>query len=174
MNPAKQPEPWMRGPLAGIDPLVAPLFYSFTMAREDLAAFTDGLTREQVWARPFGLNPVGREIRHIGGSVNRLLTYLQGRDLSEQQIEQMKAEAAPGASSADLLTALDAEFRRAEDFVRSIDPKTFTEPRAVGRKKLPTTVIGLIVHIAEHTQRHVGQAISAAKLIRAAGDSATP
>jgi hypothetical protein len=57
--------------------------------------------------------------------------------------------------------------RRAEETIRSIDPATLAEPRAVGRKRLPTTVIGLITHIAEHTQRHLGQAISAAKLARA-------
>jgi hypothetical protein len=167
ISPRKQPEPWMRGPLAGIDPLVAPLFYSFTMARQDLAEFTEGLTPDQIWARPFGLNPVGREIRHIGGSVDRLVTYLEGRELSEAQLAELKAEFEPGASRADLLAALDAQLARAEQVLRSIDPKTFAEPRSVGRKKLPTTVIGLIVHIAEHTQRHVGQAVSAAKLARA-------
>ena len=158
----------MRGPIAGIDPLVAPLFYSFVMAREDLAEFTAGLTPDRIWARPHGFNPVGREIRHIGGSVDRLLTYLEGRQLSDAQLAEMNSEFEPGASREELLRELENHFAHAEAVVRSIDPATFAHPRSVGRKRLPTTVIGLIVHIAEHTQRHVGQAISAAKLARAA------
>ncbi len=168
MSETKLPEAWMRGPLAGVDPLIAPLLHSFTQAREDLAKFTEGLSLDQIWARPFGLNPVGREIRHIGGSVERLVTYLEGGQLSEAQLRALDAEFEPGASREDLLRELDEQLARAERVVQAVDPATLKEPRAVGRKRLPTTVIGLIVHIAEHTQRHVGQAISAAKLARAA------
>lgn len=167
MSPTKLPEPWMRGPLPGIDPLLAPLFCSFTMAREDLAEFTAGLTPDQIWARPHGFNPVGREIRHIGRSAGRLLTYLEGGQLSDAQLAEINSEFEPGASREELLRELDRHFAQAETVLRSIDPATFAHPRAVGRKQLPTTVIGLIVHMAEHTQRHVGQAISAAKLARA-------
>jgi uncharacterized damage-inducible protein DinB len=156
----------MRGPLPGVHPLVAPLFYSFQMAREDLAKWTEGLTAEQLWASPHGFGSVGFHIRHIGGSTDRLLTYLKGEQLSEAQLAALKQEHEPGATAGDLLAALDAEFAKAEAFVRSLDIHRLTEPRAVGRKRLPTTVIGLIVHIAEHTQRHVGQAISAAKWAR--------
>jgi len=67
-------EPWMRGPIAGVDPLLAPLLYSFQMAREDLARFTAGLSEAQLWARPDGFAPVGFHIRHITGSADRLLS----------------------------------------------------------------------------------------------------
>ncbi len=160
-------EPWLRGAVPGVDPLVLPLLYSFQQAREDLAKFTEDLTTEQLWERPYGLNPVGREIRHIGGSVNRLCTYLEGRQITDQQMQELKSEFDPGASREELLRQMEERLSRAEAVVRSIDPKTLKDPRAVGRKQLPTTVIGLIVHIAEHTQRHTGQAISAAKLVRA-------
>jgi len=30
---------------------------------------------------------------------------------------------------------------------------------------LPTTVGGLLVHVADHTQRHVGQAVTTAKIV---------
>jgi hypothetical protein len=167
MSPTKPPEPWMRGAVPGVDPLVAPLFYSFTMAREDLAEFTAGLTLDQIWARPHGFNPVGREIRHVGRSVGRLVTYLEGGQLTEVQLAELKSEFEPGASREELLREVEEHFARAERVVRAIDPATFAHPRSVGRKQLPTTVIGLIVHMAEHTQRHVGQAICAAKLTRA-------
>ena len=157
----------MRGPIEGVDPMVAPLFFSFQQAREDLAGFTEGMTPDQLWARPFGQNPVGREIRHIGGSIDRLVTYLEGKALSDGQLRELSSEFDPGAPREELLEELNRQLARAEAVVRGIDPKTYGEVREVGRKKLPTTVIGLIVHIAEHTQRHVGQAIGVAKLSRA-------
>jgi uncharacterized damage-inducible protein DinB len=161
------PEPWLRGPLAGVPALIAPSLYGFRAAQEDLAKHTEGLTAEQIWARPYGLGSVGFHLRHIAGSVDRLTAYLQGEQLSEAQMEFLRREDEPGATREELLAETDAAFRRVESFARSIDPARLAEPRQVGRKRLPTTVIGLLTHIAEHTQRHVGQAISAAKLARA-------
>jgi len=157
----------MRGPIAGVDPLLAPLLYSFQMAREDLARFTAGLSEAQLWARPDGFAPVGFHIRHIAGSTDRLLTYLKGESLSPTQMQQMDAEKGPEQPErSSLLADMDRVFGEAETVVRAIDPSTLREARTVGRKRLPTTVIGLLVHMAEHTQRHVGQAIAASKLAR--------
>jgi hypothetical protein len=163
------PEPWLRGPIPGISPLIAPVLYAFQQAREDLAKHTGGLTADQIWARPFGLAPVGFHLRHIAGSVDRLTTYLMGAQLSQEQMAALKTEMEPGESQEKLLAQVNDAVSRAEERIRSIDPITLAEPRAVGRHQLPTTVIGLLVHIAEHTQRHVGQAIGAAKLARAGG-----
>jgi uncharacterized damage-inducible protein DinB len=157
------PEPWMRGPVTGVPVLLSPIFYAFEQAREDLAAHTQGLSTGQIWATPHGFGSVGFHIRHIAGSTERLMTYLEGRMLSDAQLAALVAEKASGASREELLAALDAAFSAAETVVRRLDPATLAEPRTVGRKRLPTTVIGLLTHIAEHTQRHVGQAISAAK-----------
>jgi uncharacterized damage-inducible protein DinB len=159
-----EPEAWMRGPIEGVNALVAPLLYSFQQAREDLARFGGDLTTEQVWSRYGDLNSFGREVRHIAGSVDRLTTYLQGRQLNEKQMEDLRAESVPGASAKELFSTLDVAFLRTEAVVRNLDVRILTEPREVGRKRLPTTAIGLLYHMAEHTQRHVGQAIVAAKL----------
>lgn len=161
------PEPWLRGPVPGVDPLLAPVLHAFQQAREDLALHTEGLTPAQLWARPHGLGPAGFHVRHIGGSVDRLMTYVQGRQLSEEQLAATRTEMDPGAGREELLAAVEASFARAEAAVRAIDPATLREPREVGRKRLPSTVSGLLAHIAEHTQRHTGQAVSAAKLARA-------
>jgi uncharacterized damage-inducible protein DinB len=159
------PEPWMRGPIDGIHPLIAPLLYSFEQAREDLARYTDGLTTEQLWATPFDLGSAGFHILHIAGSTSRLMTYLQDRQLSQEQLDALQAENSPPLlNRGELLAILNQSFAEAERVVRSIDPATLADVRTVGRRRLPTTVIGLLTHIAEHTQRHVGQAISAAKL----------
>jgi hypothetical protein len=161
------PEPWLRGPLPDVHLLLGPVLYSFQQTREDLARQTKGLTTAQVWARPHGLAPLGFHIRHIASSVDRLTTYLEGRGLDEAQMAALAAEMWPGASLSELLADLDRSLGRAGQVVRSIDPATLAEPRTVGCKRLPTTVIGLLTHIAEHTQRHLGQAISAAKLAAA-------
>jgi hypothetical protein len=163
------PEPWLRGPLPGISPLIAPVLYAFEQAREDLAKYTAGLTANQIWARPFGLAPVGFQLRHIAGSVDRLTTYLLGAPLNEAQMAALRTEMDSGEPLVKLLAQVNESLDQAEARIRSIDPATLAEPRAVGRQQLPTTVIGLLVHIAEHTQRHVGQAIGAAKLARADG-----
>ena len=128
---------------------------------------TSGLTTQQIWATPHSLGSVGSHISHIAGSTDRLITYLQEKQLSEAQMTALQQEHQPGASLNELLAALDASLQHAEAVVRSLNAAHLTEPREVGRKRLPTTVIGLLTHIAEHTQRHVGQAISAAKLARA-------
>jgi hypothetical protein len=163
------PEPWLRGPLPGVSPLIAPALYGFQQAREDLATHTEGLTEEQIWARPFGFAPVGFHLRHIAGSVDRLATYVVGDPLDEVQMAALETEMESGQSREQLLEVVNRAFDQAEQRIRSIDPAALAEPRGVGRLELPSTVIGLLVHIAEHTQRHVGQAIGAAKLARSAG-----
>lgn len=157
-----------------LHPALAAALFGFQQTREDLARHTAGLTFGQVWARPHGLAPLGFQLKHIAGSVDRLTTYLEGRDLDAAQMAALAAEMEPGASLDELLAAVDQSLRRAAEIIRAIDPATLAEPRWVGRKRLPTTVIGLLVHIAEHTQRHLGQAIGAAQLARACGGDEEP
>jgi uncharacterized damage-inducible protein DinB len=150
----------------GVSPLAAPILFAFQQAREDLATHTEGLTREQIWADPFGLGSLGFQLRHIAGSTERLIAYLEGKQLSENQMAALETEKQPGGSREKLLADLDSVFRKSEVVVRALNPMALAETREVGRKRLPTTVIGLLTHIAEHTQRHVGQAICAAKVAR--------
>jgi uncharacterized damage-inducible protein DinB len=106
---------------------------------------------------------VGFHVRHIVGSIDRLLTYARGEQLTPEQMTDLKREAEPVEG---VITRLGAQL---DDFVRrvrSFDPSTFNDERKVGRKELPTTVGALLVHVAEHTQRHLGQAIVTAKLVR--------
>lgn len=150
--------------------MITPILCSFLQAREDLAKFTAGLTPEQLWASPHGFGSAGFHIRHIAGSTGRLMSYLQNRELTAEQIEALRDEEQPlELDREELLALLETALREAELVVLTIDPARLDEPRVVGRKKLPTTVIGLLTHIAEHTQRHVGQAISACKWSRFAG-----
>jgi hypothetical protein len=159
-------EPWLRGPLPGVHPLFCPTLCSYTQAREDLAHWTAELSDAQIWSRPHGLAPVGFHIRHIAGSVERLTAYLKDERLNAEQLDALEHEMQAGPGRAELLRALDDSLQRSEQVILALDPDTLEHPRAVGRKRLPTTVTGLLVHLAEHTQRHVGEAIITAKLAR--------
>ena len=102
-------EPWLRGQIPGVSPLIAPVLYAIEQAREDLAKHTEGLSDEQIWARPFGLAPLGFQLRHIAGSVDRLSTYLLGASLSDAQMAELKAEMEPGESRNQLLARVNAD-----------------------------------------------------------------
>jgi hypothetical protein len=143
-----------------------PVFFTFAQVREELGEHTQGLSREQVWRTMHGAAPLGFHIKHIAGSVDRLTTYLSGGQLTEMQMQFMREEAQDDAGVDELLRLMNAALERSEEQLRQIDPKTLYDARGVGRKALPTTVIGLIVHLGEHTQRHLGQAITTVKMLR--------
>ncbi|MCC7496500.1 MAG: DinB family protein [Bryobacterales bacterium] len=161
-------EPWMRGPVEGVHPLTACAIYPLRQAREDLEKWTDGLSAQQLWKSVQGLAPVGFHIRHIAGSTDRLITYLQNGALSEKQWDRLKTEEDwnNGSDRAAMLTEVDEVFQRAEAVIRAFDPATLTDARAIGRRKLPATAAGLLHHIGEHIMRHVGEMIITAKLAR--------
>jgi uncharacterized damage-inducible protein DinB len=159
-------EPWLNGPIEGVPAHLMPVFHSFAMVREDLARYTEGLSTEDVWRRTGSLPPLGFHLRHIAHSVDRLVTYLCGDQLSEAQIATLKQEGEPGASLQELLAGVDAKLSEAETRLRSVAKDSMEQPRYIGKKRLPSTVLGLLVHVAEHTQRHLGQAITTAKLAR--------
>jgi hypothetical protein len=161
-------EPWLSGTHTEVHPLIRPLLHAFDHALLDLAKWTEGMTMEEIWSRPLGLGPAGFHIRHIAGSTDRLFTYLEGSELSEPQLAALNTEMTLEGSREELLAHLEETLERIRRRAAALDPARLAEPRFVGRKRLPTTVNGLLVHIAEHTMRHVGEAIITAKVVRAA------
>ena len=162
-------EAWLRGPVRGVDPWLMPAAHALVQIREDLTAAVSGLSSAQLAARPGGAASVEFHLRHVAGSLDRLLTYARGEALSEPQRRAAAAEGTPGESPdpAALLAALSAAVDAALAQLRATDPKTLLEPRGVGRAALPSNVLGLLFHAAEHAQRHTGQAIATAKVVRA-------
>ena len=161
-------EPWLRGPIAGMPPMVMPAAHALRQAAEDIPVAVTGLTAEQLWAQPGGAASVGFHLRHLSGSIDRLLTYAKGEMLSDAQMAALQAEQEPeGGDAAGFARDTLAAIQRASDVMRDTPPGTYLEAREVGRRRLPTTVLGLLVHIAEHTQRHAGQIITTAKVARA-------
>ena len=162
-------EPWLRGPIAGMPAMVMPAAHALMQAAEDIPMAARGLTLAQLWALPGGAAAVGFHLRHLAGSIDRLLTYMNGDMLSDAQMEALDAEINDdGRTAEELVSEALAAIARGIDAMRGTPPGTYLETRAVGRRKLPTTVIGLLVHIAEHTQRHVGALIATSKVVRAA------
>jgi hypothetical protein len=143
-----------------------PTLHAYAQVREDLAHWTEGLTDAQIWSRPHGLAPVGFQLRHIAGSVDRLTAYLCGRQLSPEQLAAIAHEMDPGPGRSILLQEVNEALHHSELVIRALDPASLGERRSVGRKLFPTTVMGLVVHLAEHTQRHVGELIVTSKVAR--------
>jgi uncharacterized damage-inducible protein DinB len=168
MQEEPQPEPWLRGPIPGIHPLAMPVFFSYRQVREDLRRHTAGLSDEQVW-RPVAGHSLGFHLKHMAGSVDRLTSYVVGRQLEVGQLSFLKQESQPPGTLDELLQLVEQSLTRSEEELRHIDAASLYAARTVGRRALPTSVIGLIVHLAEHTQRHLGQAIVIAKILRQPG-----
>jgi uncharacterized damage-inducible protein DinB len=161
-------EAWLAGPVPDIDPYLMPVAHALLQARTDLTQATDGLTGPQLWARPGNAASIGFHLRHVAGSIDRLLTYARGELLTEEQRRQAAAEshAGPEQEPAPFLSAVSASIDAALAQLRQTGRDSLLEPRAVGRAGLPSTVLGLLFHVAEHTQRHTGQVIATAKVVR--------
>lgn len=167
MNKPDLPEPWLRGTLTEVAPVQRAVLHALELAREDLEKWCDGLNDDEINYRPAGIAPVAFHLRHIARSTDRLLTYAEGGQLSPEQINLMKAELDPGAMKNELLAELVVGFMKNARRIRAFKEEELPQKRSVGKKQMPTTVGGLLVHVADHTQRHVGQAITTAKVVMA-------
>ena len=165
MDKVEQPEPWLRGTLTEVPAVQRAVLHALELAREDLERWCDGLSDEELNARPGGIAPVAFHLRHIPRSADRLLTYAEGAQLNAEQMAAMKSELAAGATRNELLAELVVGFSKSARRIRAFSPARLEDQRTVGRKQLPTTVGGLLIHVADHTQRHVGQAITTAKIV---------
>ena len=161
------PEPWLRGTLAEVPAAQRAVLHALELAKEDLERWCDGLSDEELNARPGGIAPVAFHLRHIARSMDRLLTYAEGKQLSPEQLSIMKSEMDPSGSKNELLAELVVAIAKSGKRIRSFSREQLEEERKVGKKQLPTSVGGLLVHVADHTQRHVGQAITTAKIVGA-------
>jgi uncharacterized damage-inducible protein DinB len=166
MSESKLPEPWLRGSLQEVPAVQRGVLHALELAGEDVKRWCGGLSDEEINARPCGLPPVAFHLRHMARSLDRLLTYAEGRCLSDQQLAAMKTEMDPGATRDAVFSELTSALAKSIIRVQAFDVSVLEQIRSVGRRNLPTTVAGLLVHVADHTQRHVGQAITTAKIVR--------
>ena len=165
MSEPRIPEPWLRGTLTNIAAVPRAVVHALELAREDLMRWCGSLSDTELNARPEGIAPVAFHVRHIARSIDRLLSYAEGKQLDDAQIAVLTTELDAGARRAELFAELEAALASGAARARQFDAKRLEEPRPVGVKLLPATVGGLLVHVADHTQRHVGQAITTAKIV---------
>jgi uncharacterized damage-inducible protein DinB len=158
-------EPWLRGTLTDVPAVQRAVLHALELAAEDIEKWCRGLSEEQFNARPAGIAPVAFHLRHIARSLDRLLTYAESRNLTDDQLGALKTELAPDAKPEAVFAELHAAFAQSAERVRAMDPTRLEEPRTVGKRKLPATLGGLLVHVADHTQRHGGQVITTAKIV---------
>jgi uncharacterized damage-inducible protein DinB len=169
---APLPEVWLRGPLPDVIPVLQPAAHALLQSAEDIERAAASLTIDELWTRPGGAASAAFHLRHIAGSIDRLLTYARGEQLDEVQRKALAAEGEPGDPLADahaLAHQATSSIGRALDAIRAATSDSIAEPRAVGRANLPSTLSGLLFHIAEHTQRHTGQLITTGKIVRGLG-----
>jgi uncharacterized damage-inducible protein DinB len=159
------PEPWLRGTHGEVPPVPRAALHALELAKEDLWKWCFALSDEQLNFRPEDIASVAFHLRHIARSLDRLLTYAEGGTLGEAQVSLLKSELEFGAKHEELFAELKNALDRSGQRVRALASSDMETPRRVGKKQLPTTTGGLLVHVADHTQRHVGQAITTAKLV---------
>lgn len=159
------PEPWLRGTLTEISAVPRAVLHALELAGEDLRKWCGALTDLELTARPADLPPVAFHLRHIARSIDRLLTYAESRQLTHPQRAALREETDLGASRDALFAELVSALTQSALRIRALALTDLEQPRTVGQKGLPTTVGGLLVHVADHTQRHVGQAVTTAKIV---------
>jgi DinB family protein len=167
MNQSK-PEVWLRGPLPDVPPLLQPVAHALLQAREEVELLMTDFQDDWLWARPGGVASPGFHLQHLTGVLDRLFTYARGEALSaeQQKVREGEGQAGGEIQSSDMVSLFHDQVDRAVAELCSIDERRLTEARTVGRDKLPSTVLGLLVHAAEHVQRHVGQLLVTVRVLR--------
>jgi uncharacterized damage-inducible protein DinB len=167
-KPKETLEVWMRGPISGLDPLLQPVAHAILQAREEVNLMMIDFPDELIWEKPAGVASVAFHLQHLSGVLDRLFTYANNQLLNEDQLELLGLESddTQYLSVKGLLTRFNNQVNKALTQLKNIDEKTLLEPRGLGRKQIPTNVLGLIFHAAEHTQRHVGQLFVTLRILK--------
>lgn len=164
------PEVWLRGPVPGIQPLLQPAAHAILQVGEDVLPIIQNLTPNQLWARPGGAASIGFHLSHLPGSLDRLLTYSRGDGLTAEQLWILASERTVHEDRPDLphlLARFTAGLEAAIEYLRVVPPDSLLQSREVGRKRLPSTTLGLIFHAAEHSSRHAGQIVTLTRVVSA-------
>jgi len=166
-SPVPYLEPWLRGTHSEIPAAARAVLHALDLALDDLTHSTVGLADAEVHTQPLGLTSLAFHLRHIARSADRLLSYAEGKQLSSEQLESLQAEQSGKETLAELLAEVEASFSGAAERVRVLATADLNTPRSVGRKQLPTSIGGALIHVADHTQRHAGQVVTTAKVLKA-------
>lgn len=160
-------EAWLKGPIEGVPSLLQPVAHALIQANAEIHAMMEEFPADKLWQKPAGVASAGFHLQHIPGVLDRLFSYSQGLPINNAQLKYLSEEGLEnnGITKEMLLDQLTAQVNSAIEHLKTIDPSILTESRTVGRKKLPSTVMGLIFHAAEHTMRHTGQLLVTVKVL---------
>ena len=167
-KPTQTLEVWMRGPIAGLIPLLQPVAHAILQAREEVNLMMIDFSNELIWERPNAVASVAFHLQHLSGVLDRLFTYANNQILNEDQLEllALESDSTQFLTVKGLLTRFNNQVNKALTQLKNIEEKTLLEPRSIGRKQIPTNQLGLLFHAAEHTQRHVGQLLVTIKMLK--------
>ena len=167
MENKNKPEVWLRGPVDGIPPLLQPVAHALLQAREEINDLMTGFPEQLLFERPGGIASPGFHLQHLAGVLDRLFTYARAEALTAQQLAYLADEGKGGIGVGALLENFNKQVDIAIKQLGQTDEATLTEVRGVGRAQIPSTVIGLMVHAAEHTMRHIGQLLVTVNWLKA-------
>ena len=166
-SPVPYVEPWLRETYADVPAIGRAVLHALDLALDDLTKWTAGLKDAQVHAQPLGRTSIAFHLRHIARSTDRLLSYAEGKQLSEEQLLALKSEKSGDETLGMLLADVEFSFVNAAERIKVLATANFDTVRYVGRKKFPTSIGGALIHVADHTQRHAGQVVTTTKVLRA-------
>lgn len=168
MSVSKPPEYWLRGPLPGISAYLQPAAHALLQAREEVNELMTEFPNELLWQQPAGVASPAFHLQHLSGVLNRLFTYARGQTLMAEQLQRMKEEGVKDTSltAGKLVKIFNEQVDEAIEQLKAIDEKMLNDFRGVGRAQLPSTVLGLLTHAAEHSMRHVGQLLVTVRVLK--------
>jgi uncharacterized damage-inducible protein DinB len=169
MSKQKLPEVWLRGPVENIPSILQPVAHALLQAKEEVNELMKDFPEELLWIKPSGAASAGFHLQHLAGVLDRLFTYANGNALSNQQLVALKAEGDPeqtNATAIELVENFNQQVTTALKQLQQTNEQKLTEYRTVGRAQLPSTLMGLLFHAAEHTMRHLGQLIVTVRVVR--------
>lgn len=175
MQKSQKLEVWLRGPLENIPPLLQPAAHALLQAQEEVNELMNNFPDKLLWERPADVASPAFHLQHLSGVLDRLFTYASNQQLTDSQLDYLSKEGklSQYITTSQLLTNFNLQIDTAINYLSSLDESTLKEPRGVGRAKIPSTVLGLLFHAAEHTQRHTGQLLVTVKIIRSFSNLST-
>jgi len=165
----KKREVWQRGPIENIPALLQTVAHALIEVSEEAHSIMEGFPEKLLWERPEGVASPAFHLQHIEGVIDRLFTYARKELLNEKQMDKISMEGNKEKTSLSIHQMLDLLDKRISDAVeelKNVNPNSLTEPRGIGRKQIPTTLIGLYVHAAEHSMRHIGQLLVTVRILK--------
>ena len=160
-------EVWLRGPVPGISPLLQPVAHALMQSREEVNAMMNGFPEIFLLVKPAGMASPAFHLQHITGVLDRIFTYARGESLTGQQFDYLASEGREqDINMASLIEKFNRQVDTALNQLSHTDESVLTEIRGVGRGQVPSTVIGLLVHAAEHVMRHTGQLLVTTRVLK--------